>query len=352
MSDRAHLLDASPTQLAGWLTERGEPGYRARQILAWAYQRRARTFDAMSDLPAELRAQLGEGFCVRAGQEIARSEAPGGTAKLLVRWGDGSTTESVMIPAPRGSARRTVCLSTQVGCDVGCRFCASGIGGSMRNLTVGEVLEQAVSVAELLAERDERLSHVVFMGMGEPLANYDVTVEAVRRINAEWGLGIAQRRVTISTVGLPKQIERLAGEGLQATLALSLHAPNDALRAELIPWAEGISLAALLPACRRYLELTGREVTLEYCLLSGVNDARHHADELARIAIDLRAHVNLLMYNPVEGLPYERPSRNRSIDFLKRLREAGAAAHLRESRGLETDAACGQLRRRRETAQA
>ena len=271
--------------------------------------------------------------------------APDGTAKLLLAWPDGATTECVMIPGD--GARRTVCLSTQVGCDVGCTFCASGIGGSQRDLSVGEVLEQALAVGDLLGEADERLSHVVFMGMGEPLANYAVTVEAARRLNAAHGLGIAQRRITISTVGLPKQIERLASEGLQTTLAVSLHAPNDPLRRELIPWARGIPLATLLAACRHYFERTGREVTLEYCLLAEVNDRPEHATELAEIARDLRAHVNLLMYNPVPTLPYARPSRNRAIGFLKQLRARGVNAHLRESRGLETDAACGQLRRRR-----
>lgn len=351
MANRASLLDLTPQALRHSLADLGEPGFRANQILAWAF-RGARSFDEMTDLPAELRQDLAREFALRTGDEVARSVAPGGTTKVLLRWADGATTESVTIPAPGDDLRRTVCLSTQVGCDVGCRFCASGIGGSMRNLTVSEVLEQALSASELLAERSERLSHVVFMGMGEPLANYDVTVEAVRRLNADWGLGIAQRRITVSTVGLPRQIERLASEGLQITLALSLHAPDDELRSRLIPWAEGISLERLLPACRSYLEETGREVTLEYCLLAGVNDSEAQAEALGRIALDLRAHVNLLMYNPVAGLPYERPSRNRAIAFLKRLRALGARAHLRESRGLEADAACGQLRRRTTEAAA
>jgi 23S rRNA (adenine2503-C2)-methyltransferase len=256
-----------------------------------------------------------------------------------------------MIPASdHGRPRRTVCLSTQVGCDVGCRFCASGIGGALRDLTVGEVLEQALRMEALLGQRGERLTHAVFMGMGEPLANYEVTVEAVRRLSAPWGLGLSQRRITISTVGLPKQIERLATEGLHTTLALSLHAPNDRLRRELIPWARGVDLDRLLAACRTYFAATGRELTLEYCLLAEVNDLPQHAAELAAIGRELRAHVNLLLYNPVPDLPYERPSRNRAIAFLKRLRARGVRAHLRESRGLEADAACGQLRRRLEVA--
>jgi 23S rRNA (adenine2503-C2)-methyltransferase len=237
-------------------------------------------------------------------------------------------------------------LSTQVGCDVGCRFCASGLDGALRNLSVGEVLAQALAVKNLLAQRGERLSHVVFMGMGEPLANYAVTVESARRINAAWGLAIGQRRITISTVGLPKQIRRLAGEGLQTTLALSLHAASEDLRADLIPWARRLPLAELLDACRFYLDQTGREITLEYCLLAGVNDRPEDIGALARIARDLRAHVNLMMYNPVAGLPYARPSRESSLGFLHDLRSRGVNVHLRESRGLDADAACGQLRRR------
>ena len=205
---------------------------------------------------------------------------------------------------------------------------------------MGEVLEQAVVVHGLLQSRGERLTHAVFMGMGEPLANYETTVTAVRRLNAEWGLGLSQRRITISTVGLPKQIERLASEGLQITLALSLHAPTDDLRRKLIPWAEGIPLERLIEACRIYRRRTGREITFEYCLLEGINDDSGQATELARLALELDAHVNLLIYNPVEGLPFNRPSRNRAIAFLRVLRKQGAKAHLRESRGLEADAAC------------
>ena len=345
---RRSLADLTEAQLTAWLETAGEPAYRGRQILDWVFRRRALSIDEMTDLPADLRRRLAAEFVPRSGREITRSVAAGGTAKLLMAWGDGATTECVMIPGE--GARRTVCLSTQVGCDVGCTFCASGIGGAQRDLSVGEVVEQALAVGDLLAETGDRLSHVVFMGMGEPLANYEVTLAAARRLNAPRGLGIAQRRITISTVGLPKQIERLAGEGLQVTLAVSLHAPNDPLRRELIPWARGIPLARLLEACRRYFDGTGREVTFEYCLLAGVNDQPEHATQLAGIARRLRAHVNLLMYNPVPSLPYERPSRNAAIGFLKALRAAGVNAHLRESRGLEADAACGQLRRRAQSS--
>lgn len=346
MSDSPNLLDLEPDELTAHLARLGQPAYRAHQILNWVYQRGITTFGEMTDLPAALRRDLSELLASGAGRELARSCAPDGTEKLLLAWPDGATTETVMIPAPPPESRRTVCLSTQVGCDVGCRFCASGIGGALRDLSVGEILSQAVLFQARLHTSGERLSHAVFMGMGEPLANYAATVEAARRLNADWALGIAQRRITISTVGLPRQIERLAGEGLQITLALSLHAPNDRLRRELIPWAEGIPLARLMQACRSYREKTGREVTFEYCLLAGVNDRSSEAVQLAALAIELDAHINLLIYNPVVGLPYERPSRNRAVGFLKRLRQEGAKAHLRESRGLEADAACGQLRRR------
>lgn len=346
---RSYLLDYSPELLEIWLGDRGRPAFHAGQVARWVFERRVTDFSAMTDLPRELRGEFEAAFEILRGQEVERSVAPGGTAKLLLRWPDGASTESVMIPADdHGRPRRTVCLSTQVGCDVGCRFCASGLGGVRRNLTLGEVLEQAVRAAAELDARGEALTHVVFMGMGEPLANYDVTVEAVRQLNGLMGIG--RRRITVSTVGLPKQIVRLAGEDLQATLALSLHAPTTALRARLIPWAEAIDLDAVLDACREYFRRTGREVTLEYCLLGGVNDQLEQAEQLAAIAVDLQAHVNLMMYNPVVELPFERPSRNRAVAFLKQLRAAGANAHLRHSRGLEADAACGQLRRRHELA--
>jgi len=215
-----------------------------------------------------------------------------------------------------------------------------------RNLTTGQIVEQVLRACEQAGAAGGRLSNIVFMGLGEPLANYDVVIQAVRLINAPWGLNIGARKITISTVGLPNQIRRLADAGLQLNLALSLHAPNDRLRGELIPWARRIAMSDLRKACQDYFEQTGREITLEYILLRGVNDQPHHARELADFAHALRCNVNLLRYNPVDGLPYQRPSSQAAHAFQEALRTHGVNSHIRRSRGLDIEAACGQLRRR------
>ena len=339
-------------ELRAWLSARGRPRYRAEQIADWVYQKKASNFDRMTNLAKSDRAALAEGLDVYRSRVSRVSVADDGTRKLLLSWPDETAVETVWIPDRR---RNTVCLSSQVGCPVGCRFCASGLDGLTRNLTAGEIVEQAVRVAALVQEAARepgagprapsgRLTHIVFMGMGEPLANYDEVVRAIRILNAPWGLGIGARKITLSTVGLPKQIRRLAGETLQLNLALSLHAPDDDLRQELIPWGK-VPIAELLDACSFYFQSTGREITLEYVLLDGVNNRRAHADQLAHICKRLRCNVNLLRYNPVPGLPYERPSSEATYAFQRRLREAGVNAHVRTSRGREIDAACGQLRR-------
>ncbi|HUU83750.1 MAG TPA: 23S rRNA (adenine(2503)-C(2))-methyltransferase RlmN [Phycisphaerae bacterium] len=332
--------------LTGWLQARGHKRFRAGQILEWIYRHGAESFEDMTNLPKRTRAELADWLDLFESQVVARSEARDGTIKLLLRWGDATTTECVLIP---DGARRTACISTQVGCPVGCVFCASGLDGLQRNLTTAEIVEQAVRISRLC--RPERLTNVVFMGLGEPLANYASTVGAVRTINAEWGPHVAARKITVSTVGLPKQMRRLAGEGLQITLALSLHAPTEELRQRLIPWAERITLDELVSAARFYFDSTGREVTLEYILLGGVNDEPSHARELAGLAKQMRCNVNLIPYNPVPSLPYVRPSEESQQAFLHGLRAQGINAHLRHSRGLEVDAACGQLRRRRQTVE-
>ena len=339
---RQSVFDHSPESLRALFGSWEQPAYRAAQLLEWVYQKGAKTYEEMSNLPKALRARLAEDLPLFQSAIEHRQESSDGTIKLLLRWPDGATSECVLIP---DEDRRTACISTQVGCPVGCVFCASGLGGLQRNLTAGQVVEQAMRVRHLV-EADMRLSNIVFMGLGEPLANYAATVQALRTINAEWGMGIGARKITVSTVGLPGQMKRLADEKLQITLALSLHAPTDELRQQIIPWAERVRIDALVEACNYYFATTGREVTLEYILLGGLNDSETHAKALADVSKRMRSNVNLLAYNPVAGLPYERPTDRAAMRFLSTLRNRGVNAHLRRSRGLDIDAACGQLRRR------
>jgi 23S rRNA (adenine2503-C2)-methyltransferase len=339
---RQTLLAIPPEPLRAWLEQRGHRTFHADQIARWIYERGVRSFEEMSDLSQRLRRELADAFDIYQADEARRAESNDGTVKWLLRWADGETSECVLIP---GDRRMTACVSSQVGCPAQCRFCASGVGGLRRNLSASEIVEQALRVAAGAVAGGHRLSHVVFMGLGEPLANYDAVMQAIRVINAPWGLNIGARKITVSTVGLPKMIRRLAGEGLQIQLALSLHAPTDAARRELIPWAERISLVELTDAGRHYFEKTGREITLEYILLADVNDRPEDARQLAAFTRGLRCNVNLLRYNPVEGLPYSRPTSEQSHGFAEMLRRHGVNAHIRTSRGLDIDAACGQLRR-------
>ncbi len=349
---RRHLLGEPLAALRAWLVAEGQQRYRADQIAEWIYARGAETFAQMTNLSKPLRAWLEERAEIYRARIGAVSASEDGTRKLLLTWPDGASIETVWIPDVE---RNTVCVSSQVGCPVGCRFCASGMNGVQRDLTAGEMVEQALRVRQLIAaERGgadtpaaAHLTNVVLMGMGEPLANYDAVVQAIRILNAPWGLNIGARKITLSTIGLPKQIRRLADEGLQLNLALSLHAPDQALRQELIPGGRA-PLEDVLAACRYYFERTGREVTLEYVLLDNVNVASQHAVQLAKIARSMRCNVNLLRYNPVPGLPFGRPSADTAYRFQRELREHGVNAHMRTSRGRDIDAACGQLRRRAE----
>ncbi|MGB0716363.1 MAG: 23S rRNA (adenine(2503)-C(2))-methyltransferase RlmN [Phycisphaerae bacterium] len=339
---RPSLFDWDPDTAVEKVSLLGAPRYRAGQVLEWLFRHKVNSFDDMSNLPKALRAKLEDDFTIFRSTVIHDQHSIDGTRKLLLRWPDQTTSECVLIPE---GTRRTACISTQVGCPAGCVFCASGIGGLVRNLDASEIIEQAVRVSQICGE-GERLSNVVFMGLGEPLANFNNTVKAVRTINGSWGLGIAARKITVSTVGLPGQMRRLADLRFQITLALSLHAPTDDLRREIIPWGERVSIDELVDACRYYFDQTGREVTLEYILLGGLNDSAEHAKALASVAKRMRAFINLLSYNPVAGLPYLRPTDEDAEAFLDVLKSRGVNSHLRRSRGLDVDAACGQLRRR------
>ncbi|MFO0837070.1 MAG: 23S rRNA (adenine(2503)-C(2))-methyltransferase RlmN [Phycisphaerae bacterium] len=339
-----HLLGMTPPELGALDVLSGEPAFRVQQIFEWVYQRGVASFDEMTNLSKSLRARLASQIAIYSSRVANTAVAADETRKLLLTFPDGESAETVWIPA---DDRETACLSSQVGCPVGCRFCASGLDGVVRNLTAGEIVEQALRVRQLIAQARPgvRLSNLVLMGMGEPLANYAHVIRAIRILNAPWGGGIGARKITLSTVGLPAQIRRLADEDLQLNLALSLHAPDDALRRELVPWGKGVAIKALLDACRYYFEKTGREITLEYVLLDEVNMQPEHAEKLAAIAKQIRANVNLLRFNPVPGVPYSRPSAETAEEFQRRLRRHGVTSHLRRSRGSDAAAACGQLRR-------
>lgn len=315
----------------------GRP-FRARQVAAWVWRKQVGSFSEMSDLPAGLRRRLAEEFQILSARLARRSQARDGTVKCLLELHDGEHVEAVAIPAGK---RLTACLSTQVGCAMGCAFCATGLGGLRRDLSGGEIVEQVFHVQ---AAAGLRVTNAVFMGMGEPLANYDATVRAVRALIDPQRAGLSARHVTVSTVGLPKQIRRLAAEKLPITLAISLHAPDDALRRRLVPAAGRYKLADVIEAAEAFYRSRHREITLEYVLLGGVNDTKACADSLAQIARRLRCSVNLILYNPVAPLEFVRPGRPAAEAFAQRLRGRGVNVHLRRSRGLDVAAACGQLR--------
>ncbi len=276
---RRHLLDLTGDQLRDWLAEQGQPAFRAKQIFDWIFTRRVRDFERMTNLPSGLRRELAETFRVFVAQETESVSASDGTDKLLVQLPDGGEVECVLL---RDGTRRSICVSSQVGCAMGCVFCASGLDGVDRNLTRGEILEQMLRLQARLAD-GERLSHIVMMGMGEPLANLDRVLSALDVAHDPAGLGISPRRITISTVGLPPAIDRLARHGVPYNLAVSLHAPNDTLRSQLVPVNDKIGIDAVLAAADRYFDSSGRRLTFEYVLLGGINDSSQHAMEMVAL---------------------------------------------------------------------
>jgi 23S rRNA (adenine2503-C2)-methyltransferase len=335
------LLETTGEELLLWLKDQGQPPMRARQVRRWIFEGRAESFDAMSDLPKTLRETLAGGFTVFSSRIDRSLTASDGTNKLLLRLADDNLVECVLL---HEDDRHTVCISTQVGCGMGCVFCASGLGGLERNLSPGEILEQLIRLRNLLPAA-QRLTHIVVMGMGEPLANLDNLLAALDVVTARDGLGLGQRHITISTVGLPAKMKRLADLKKQYHLAVSLHAPNDALRTQIVPTNEQTGLADILEAADYFHAQTKRQVTYEYVMLRDVNDQPTHAEELARLLQGRQAHINLIPFNDVEGLPYHRPLQTILTEFVTRLRRRGMIVHLRKRKGADIDAACGQLRR-------
>jgi 23S rRNA (adenine2503-C2)-methyltransferase len=295
----------------------------------------------MSNLPKSLRDDLAAEFALWTSKTVRHLQSADGTEKLLLELADGGRIECVLL---RDDDRRTICISTQVGCAMGCVFCASGLDGVDRNLTSGEIVEQMLLLQRLLPG-DERLSNIVVMGMGEPLANLDNLLPALDEASADDGLGIGHRRITISTVGLPKQLHRLCELNTRYHLAVSLHAPNDRLRNEIVPVNKNIGLADIIAAADRYLEVSNRRLTFEYVLLAGINDQPQHARELVALLRGRMAFLNVIPYNPVAGLPYQTPSGNAVNRFRDILIEGGINVKFRQRKGDEINAACGQLRR-------
>ena len=345
-ADKIEVKSLLLNELEEELHNLGEPSYRSGQIADWLYQKRVNSFDEMTDLSRDLRAQLANQFAfskINVARVLGSHDT---TRKFLFRLRDGNLIESVLIPASpalygSSSDRRTICISTQVGCAYGCKFCASGLEGFSRNLGSNEIIDQIIAIESATGEK---IDNIVFMGMGEPLANFSNLMRAIRIINAPWALGIGARHITVSTSGLAPQIKKLADEPLQIRLAISLHAATDEVRNQIMPINRKYNVETLLSACDYYAGRKKQRLTFEYILIAGVNDADDQAFFLARYAKKLSAKVNLIPYNTVEGLPWSRPSHNRQEEFLSILRAHKIAATLRREKGHDIDAACGQLR--------
>ena len=329
------------------------PAYRVTQLLDWLYRRKAVSWESMSNLPAALRQQLGSAYSLEILQLVRKQGARDTTQKFLWKLGDGSLVESVLIPANpalygEASDRHTLCVSTQVGCAYGCKFCASGLEGWKRNLGVHEIVEQVVAVerwhSQETAGADRLINNLVIMGMGEPLANYNNLIKALGILNAPWGGGIGARKITVSTSGLAPQIRRLADEPYQFRLAISLHGATDEVRNKIMPVNRKYPLSELTSACEYYQSRKGKMITLEYILIAGINDGLDQVKPLGELARRLNAKVNLIPYNKVEDLPWERPSEAVQDTFAEALTNRGIVATLRREKGHDIDAACGQLR--------
>jgi 23S rRNA (adenine2503-C2)-methyltransferase len=338
-STRIDLAELDRPTLEAALAERGHQSFRARQLFAWIYRRGITDLEAMTDLPRELRATLSSEFTLTTPQVVSREQSSDGTEKFLLRLVDGRQIESVFIP---DTPSMTFCISTQVGCAMACAFCLTGKMGLVRNLTAAEIVGQVRVLAHAVDLRDKAFN-IVLMGMGEPLHNYDATMKALRMLADEHGFALPPRRVTLSTVGLLPALERLAREPFMPNLAISLHAPTDRLRGELVPLNKKYGIADVINACKRFPLRKRSRITFEYVLLAGVNDSPEDARQLARLLAGVKSKVNIIPLNAAPGIPFERPS-DATIDrFAKIIAERGVSVSVRKSRGRDIRAACGQL---------
>ncbi|MBB5036064.1 23S rRNA (adenine(2503)-C(2))-methyltransferase RlmN [Prosthecobacter dejongeii] len=345
------LLGLTPPEITSLMAELGEPAFRAKQVIDWTFAKRAVSIEAMSNLSKGLRQTLTEKFVTRTMTIATVTGSKDTTRKFLLKLHDGRFVETVLIPANpalygEASDRHTLCVSSQVGCAYDCKFCASGLAGFTRNLTTSEIVEQIVQVE---AYSGERMDNLVFMGMGEPLSNYSNVIKAIEILNAEWGIGIGARHMTVSTSGLAPQIKRLADFPLQIRLAISLHGASDEVRNKIMPVNEKYNLDELFEALAYWRSKRKQHITFEYILIKDVNDGLDQAHRLAKRAKGLDAKVNLIPYNTVEGLPWVRPSEPHQDEFRDVLLNAGVKATLRREKGHDIAAACGQLRLRQET---
>ena len=345
------LLGMKPEEIAAVFAELGQPAFRAKQLVEWVFAKRAASFDEMTNLPKATREALATRFVTRSMSIAKVTGSADTTRKFLLKLHDGRYVETVLIPANPAlyggkSDRRTLCVSSQVGCAYDCKFCASGLAGFTRNLTAGEIVEQIVLVE---AHAGERVDNLVFMGMGEPLANFSNLTRAIEILNADWGIGIGARRMTVSTSGLAPQIKKLANIPLQIRLAISLHGASDEVRNQIMPVNQKYPLDELFEALSYWKQHHKQRLTFEYILIAGINDNMEQARSLVKRARSVEAKVNLIPYNTVEGLSWQRPDEAQQDAFLKVLSDAGIPATLRREKGHDIAAACGQLRLKHET---
>jgi 23S rRNA (adenine2503-C2)-methyltransferase len=328
-------------EMKDWLTENGEKAFRAAQVFEWLYEKRVKTYDEMSNLPKSLREKLEKEFVLTTLSTIIKQESKDGTIKFLFQLQDGYSIETVLMRHDYGNS---ICVTTQVGCRIGCTFCASTLGGLKRHLMAGEIVEQVVKVQQILDETNERVSSIVIMGIGEPFDNYNAMMNFLKIVNHDKGLNIGARHITVSTSGIVPKIYEFADEGMQINFAVSLHAPNQEARQKLMPIARAYKLEELLEAVNYYTKKTGRRVTFEYGLMSDQNDSVEVAEELAALIKNIKCHVNLIPINYVPERDYIRTSKNKIFEFERTLKKNGINVTIRREQGADIAAACGQLR--------